>query len=180
MCACARASVCVRVCALPNVTTCSITCSLHVWLFHTSARFCSVVILHLQIGEQNYYDMLGVNQNANLEQLKRAYRRIETKVHPDKMAAKSPLDEEKAAADWAKSLFCARIFFCVSCLWSLLLCTIIISVVFTRMSELWRVRTNINVQRSWVQYKQLIPLPLTEHWLPADPVYVIRVWGICN
>ena len=106
ICACApvRVRACVHVlvyvCVRDNLQS---SC----WLFNTSASFFSVAILHSQIGEQSYYDILGVNQNVKLKQLKKAYRRSATKVHPDKIAAKSPPDDKKEAAELEKGVFFA-------------------------------------------------------------------------
>jgi len=33
--------------------------------------------------EESYYDILGVNKNASIDEIKRAYRSLALKYHPD-------------------------------------------------------------------------------------------------
>lgn len=42
--------------------------------------FCSVVVF----AERNFYNILGVSKNANLNQIKKAYRKLAKELHPDK------------------------------------------------------------------------------------------------
>merc|ERR1719181_1633996 len=53
---------------------------------------CSVTCQHAA-GEKSYYDILGVEQDVKLKQLKKAYRRSATKVHPDKRPARQDKKE---------------------------------------------------------------------------------------
>lgn len=48
------------------------------------------------MAEQDYYQVLGIDRDAGEEQIKKAYRKIAMKCHPDRQNGKS--DEEKAQA----------------------------------------------------------------------------------
>lgn len=48
--------------------------------------------------ENNYYDLLGINRNANQEDIKYAYRRAASKYHPDKNSDPSAVEMFKKIA----------------------------------------------------------------------------------
>ena len=45
----------------------------------------------------DYYDLLGVSKQAKQDEIKKAYRKLAVKWHPDKHASKS--EEEKKEAE---------------------------------------------------------------------------------
>ena len=52
--------------------------------------------------KRDYYEVLGVQKNATDDELKKAYRKLAIKYHPDRQQGKS--DEEKKAAEEKLSL----------------------------------------------------------------------------
>ena len=47
---------------------------------------------------QDYYEVLGVDRNADARTIKKAYRKIALANHPDKVAGKGKAAEAEAAA----------------------------------------------------------------------------------
>ena len=55
---------------------------------------CVVVVFPLSVLAKDYYQVLGLRQDANDEQIKRAYRKLAMKYHPDKKYERGGRTEE--------------------------------------------------------------------------------------
>ena len=45
--------------------------------------------------EKNLYDVLGVSKNATQDEIKKAYRKLSLKYHPDKHTGDTPEEQKK-------------------------------------------------------------------------------------
>ncbi|VDH94058.1 DnaJ homolog subfamily B member 9 [Mytilus galloprovincialis] len=64
------------------------------------SALCSVYVTHLVLCGKDYYEILGVKKNATDKQIKRAFRKLAIKYHPDKNKEK---DAEEKFREIAKA-----------------------------------------------------------------------------
>ena len=42
----------------------------------------------MNVGQKNYYEVLGLNKNASMEEIKKAFRKLAFEYHPDRNKTK--------------------------------------------------------------------------------------------
>jgi len=52
--------------------------------FHILAAICLLLLIQLSICAEDYYKILGLDRSASERDIKRAYRKLSKKYHPDK------------------------------------------------------------------------------------------------
>jgi DnaJ-class molecular chaperone len=52
--------------------------------------------------EDSFYCILDVEKNATPEEIRKAYKKLSLRLHPDKVAQRGDLNAEKAAAEYEK------------------------------------------------------------------------------
>ena len=60
------------------------------------------------MAKRDYYEILGVNRDAEDDAIKKSYRKLAMKHHPDRNPEKGSEDKFKEAKEASRSLVCFR------------------------------------------------------------------------
>lgn len=67
-----------------------------------SAMFCAAMVVDLIVATEDYYDRLGVSRSASAKDIKKAFRKLALKYHPDRNKEKGAEEEFRKIAQGKK------------------------------------------------------------------------------
>lgn len=73
------------------------------------SALCSVYVTHLVLCGKDYYEILGVKKNATDKQIKRAFRKLAIKYHPDKNKEKDAEEKFREIAKGTLYMYCVHL-----------------------------------------------------------------------